>query len=101
MWRCGPRASAHALYGLSSGRTGDWLPDSSRLDIAFSNGCFARNVLNDKLLFTKLAGKVLTVPKLVALRERGRVCAEGQVTTRRDDQQRPRHDLTGTRSARP
>lgn len=83
MWRCGFHASAYALCDLSPGRSSGYLPDSSRLDIAFINGSFAHNVLNDKLLFTKLV-RVLTVLKVVALLARGEVYAEGRATTLRE-----------------
>ncbi len=84
MWRRGYRASAYKLYDLSPGASENYLPDSSRLDIAFINGPFARSVLNDKLLFTKLVGGVLEVPPVVALIERGEVYpvyAEGRTLT--------------------
>ena len=84
MWRRGYRAAAYELYDLSPDAAENYLPDSSRLDIAFINGPFARNVLNDKLLFTELVGEVLEVPPIVALIERGEVYpvyAEGRNLT--------------------
>lgn len=83
MWRRGYRASAYE-YDLSPGASENYLPDSSRLDIAFIDGPFARSVLNDKLLFTELVGGVLEVPPVVALIERGEVYpvyAEGRTLT--------------------
>jgi len=80
LWRGGYRDVSHTLYDLQD-RADAYLPDTARLDTFFINGVFARAVLHDKLLFTKLVGAAVNAPTIVALVERGKVFAAGRAST--------------------
>jgi hypothetical protein len=78
MWRRGYQAASYTLYDLSPAHADEYLPDSARLDIFFINGPFAREVLEDKLLFASLLQHHLPIPQTLALIERGETYALGQ-----------------------
>lgn len=83
LWRQGHRGVSHTIYDLNQ-KAADYLPDTARLETFFINGVFARDVLADKLLFTKIVGAVLKIPTIVALIERGEVFVEGKVVGMRE-----------------
>ncbi len=71
LWRQGYRNVSYTLYDDLRHNNSAYLPDTARLEAFFINGSLTRDILNDKLLFTKLAGEVLKAPTIVALIERG------------------------------
>ncbi len=87
MWRAGYSPESYALYDLSPAHAAEYLPDKARLksfssdkatSTFFINGPFARNVLDDKLLFTELLAPTLSVPRILGFIERGSLFVPGQ-----------------------
>jgi len=87
MWRGGYRPESYALYDLSPAHAGEYLPDKVRFQsfssseaasTFFINGSFAHDILDDKLLFTRLLAGKLPIPRILALIERGETFAHGQ-----------------------
>jgi hypothetical protein len=92
MWRAGYRFESYTLYDLSPAHASEYLPDKVRFKTVsssttastfFINGSLARDVLDDKLLFTKLLSHKLNIPRILALIERGKIFTQG----RNEDQQ--------------
>jgi hypothetical protein len=82
LWRSGYRGLSRTIYAShgEAHNEADYLPDTARLETFFLNGSFARGILSDKLLFTKIVGATLPVPEIVALIERGEVFALGEAS---------------------
>lgn len=87
MWHSGYHPESYSLYDLSPAHAGEYLPDKVRLQsfasrraasTLFINGSFARDILDDKLLFTELLADKLPIPGILALIERGETFALAQ-----------------------
>lgn len=87
MWHSGYRLESYSLYDLSPAHAAEYLPDKVRFQsfsssrvasTLFINGSFARNILDDKLLFTELLADKLPIPGILALIERGETFAHVQ-----------------------
>lgn len=77
MLRHGYSAGTYQLLGLPRADQAEFLPEIKRLETFFINGPFAREILNDKLLFDSLLQDKLPLPKTLALIERGKVYRVG------------------------
>jgi len=77
-WRSGFKATSRTFFDLAHGAQGDhseYVPDTAYKPLALTNGLAARAVLGDKLLFERVVGPYVPVPRTLSLIERGEVLA--------------------------
>lgn len=74
-WRAGFSGTTWLLYDLDNNDPSDYVPDSKATAMANLDGPAARSVLRNKLLFERVVGRLVRVPKTYAVVERGTVTA--------------------------
>lgn len=72
-WRAGFSGTTWLLYDLDNNSPSDYVPDSKATAMANLDGPAARSVLRNKLLFERMVGRLVRVPKTYAVVERGTV----------------------------
>lgn len=74
-WRHGFSATTWLLFELDRRSPADYVPDVKAGAMAAIDGPVARAVLRNKLLFERVVGRLVRVPRVLAVHERGVVTA--------------------------
>ncbi len=74
-WRAGFSGTTWLLFDLDNRSPSDYVPDAKAGAMAAIDGPVARSVLRNKLLFERVVGRLVRVPRVLAVHERGVVTA--------------------------